>query len=233
MLALKEFAVPFGLVCLGLVVWLFGVRPSIVIPAMFVIAAAMVLLHRNEEVVRLTFEPKRLLVELKAIEKNVFAKVEELRRLGEKMGELTAFNIAQLWRLAPEDPEAVRIQERDRLADTLREMGISEDKIQEITSKIDVMVTRDLADNVWDAVPRDIFREGPAKDVDPLSIRSKLTDLIMSSPVGAAKKAAKAYLEPLGGWSENIESPIQRFEEFRRTGKLTRQKQQAGTAAMR
>jgi hypothetical protein len=38
---------------------------------------------------------------MKTIEKNVFAKIEELRRLAEQMGELTAFNISQLWRLPP------------------------------------------------------------------------------------------------------------------------------------
>src|ERR671918_2087674 len=121
----------------------------------------------------MVFETRRVLVQMRAIEKNVFAKVEELRKLAEKMGELTAFHIAQLWRLPPEDPERVRLEERDRLAVMLKQMGIDESRVQERTARITEMVTRDLVQHVWEAVARQIFSEGPAKGMDD-TVRKKL-----------------------------------------------------------
>jgi len=165
MLTLKEFAVPFGLMCLALWVWLFSARPVLLIAAFVATAAAVVLFYKNEDIVQMVFEPRRVLVQMKTIEKNVFAKVEEVRKLAEKMGELTAFSIANLWRFAPEDPVATILQERDRLVVTLKEMGIDDSRIKEITSKIDNTVTLDLARNVWDAVPREIFSDGAGQRV--------------------------------------------------------------------
>lgn len=219
-MSLKEFAVPFGLMCMLLWVWLFRSQPVILISAFLATVVSMVAIYRNEDIVQMVIEPRRVLFEMQRIEKSIFAKVEEVRRLAEHMGELTAFNIAQLWRFAPADPKGVRLQERDRLAQMLKDMGITESRIQEITSTITKMVVWDLTLEVWRTVPREIFSQGPAKGQDSELVRQKLTDLLLNSEMGRASSAARTYLEPLGGWTEQVSNKIGEFEEFRRTGKL-------------
>ncbi len=228
MLTFKEFAIPFGVLCFAIWIWLFRSQPVILIFAFLATIIAMIAIYRNEDIVQMVIEPRRVLFEMQRIEKDIFAKVQEVRRLAEQTGELTAFNIAQLWRLAPEEPEAVRLQERDRLAQMLKDMGIAELRVEVITSKITNMVTWDLAQKVWHAVPKQIFGEGPSRDQNMNAARHKLTDLLLKSEVGRASHVVRAYLEPLGGWIEQVSNKITEFEEFRRTGHLPKAKGDLG-----
>lgn len=227
MMSLKEFAVPFGVLCLALWVWLFSSHPKTLVLFFLATVVAMVAIYRNEDIVQMVVEPRRVLFEMQRIEKNIFAKVEEVRRLAEQMGKLAAFNIAWLWRFPPENPEAVRLQERDRLSQLLKDMGIAESRVQEIVSEITKMVTWDLAQRVWHAVPVQVFGQGPARDQKINEVRQKLTDLLMNAEPGRAREAARAYLEPLGAWTEQVEAKVAEFEEFRRAGRLPTTKESA------
>ena len=83
MMGLKEFAIPFGLVAVGLWVWLFWSQPKVLLPAFLVTVVTMILMYRNEEIIHVTFEPRRVLVQLREIRSEVFAKVDEVRKLAE------------------------------------------------------------------------------------------------------------------------------------------------------
>src|SRR5438445_8204199 len=161
MMGLKEFAIPFGLIAIGLWLWLFWSNPRVLIPAFLATVVAMVLMYRNDEIVQLTFEPKRVLIQMKEVRTEIFAKVNEVRKLAEGIGELTAYNIAQLWRLAPADPEAARLEERDRIIKVLREAGLAEERISQVTSKVTEMVAWDLAGDVWRAVRQGTYPKDP------------------------------------------------------------------------
>ena len=148
-LSLKEFAIPFGLIYFGIWIWLFWARPTFLIIAFSFTFVLVVLFYRNEDVYQIIFERQRVRIDLQKIQEDIYAKIDELQKLAERMGELGAFTITQLWRLPPEDHSAAMIQERDRLAAVLNEMKIRESKIYEITSVIDRRVTEDLANHVF------------------------------------------------------------------------------------
>jgi hypothetical protein len=220
MMGLREFAIPFGLVALGLWVWLFWSQPKTLIAAFLASVIAMILMYRNEEIIQVTFEPRRVLVQMREIRKDVFAKADEVQKLALAIGELTAYNIAHLWRLAPADPEAARLQERDRIAKMLRDAGVAEDRVRQVVSRVTEMVTWDLAGDVWRAVPKETFSTGPGKGLETKAVRQELVDRLLESDVGKAVEAGRGYLQPLQAWSHDVEAKIRRFDNFRRTGQL-------------
>lgn len=61
MLSLKEFAIPFGLLCFAIWVWLFASRPWLLLFAFFVTFAVVILFYRNEDVQQVIFERQRVL----------------------------------------------------------------------------------------------------------------------------------------------------------------------------
>ena len=214
MIGLKEFAIPFGLIAISLWVWLYRSSPRVLIWAFLATVMAMVLMYRSDEVVQLTFEPRRVLVQMKEVRSEIFAKVDEVRKLAEGVGELTAYNVAQLWRWPPENPDAARLEERDRIGKVLRDAGVAEDRVKQILSKITDMVARDLASDVWLAVPKAVFT------TETVPIRKELADLLLQSPVGAAEAAARDFLQPRQAWTAEAIAAVKRFDEFRRTGQL-------------
>src|SRR5437773_12574133 len=106
MMDLKTFAMPFGLLVFAAWVWLLWPRVAYLFFAFGVTMLVAIVMHKHDDIAHIVFEPQRVLVEMRK-------KVDEVRRLAEAVGELTAYNIANLWRFAPEDPEAARLAERD------------------------------------------------------------------------------------------------------------------------
>jgi hypothetical protein len=220
MMGLKEFAIPFGLIAIGLWVWLFWSSPRVLIPAFLATVVAMVLMYRNDDVVQLTFEPKRVLVQMAEVRREIFAKVNEVQKLAAGIGELTAYNIAHLWRLAPADPEAARLEERDRIVTILREAGLAEERIQQVVAKVAQMVTWDLASDAWRSAPRETFSTRPGKGLDMKVVRKDFVDQLLRSDIGKAVEVGRRVLQPIQAWSPEVEAKVKRFDEFRRTGKL-------------
>lgn len=233
-MTLKDFAIPFGLVTVLLWIYLFRASAPVLISAFLASVIATIAMYRNEDIVQMVFEPKRVLIEMKQVERNVFVKAEEVRKTAEYVGELTAFNIAHLWRVAPENPEAVRLQERDRLAQMLRAIGSSEERIRQITDRITDMVTWDLASEVWRAVPREsVSSAARAKGRDLEEIRREFVDRLTKSTVGQAAAGARQYLEPLGGWTPDVARKVEELEEFIRSGRLPERREEWGIGALR
>lgn len=230
---LKTFAIPFGVLMMALWVYLFWTHPKTLLMAFVLTGVVVVIFYRNAEITEMVVEPRRVLVRMREIREEVFAKAEEVRRLAEAMGELTAYNIAHLWRLAPADPEAARLAERDRIAAMLRDAGVGEDRIRQLVSKVGEMVLRDLALNVWQEVPKSIFSTGALKGVDMRQQRDEFLDRLLKSEPGRAMEIARGYLEPVAGWVPEVESQVTRFDEFRRTGRLLPKPPHSGTGAMR
>jgi len=71
MLSLKEFAIPFGLLCFAIWVWLFASRPWLLLFAFFVTFAVVILFYRNEDVQQLIFERQRVLSDWKSDDRQI------------------------------------------------------------------------------------------------------------------------------------------------------------------
>jgi len=91
MLSLKEFAIPFGLLCFAIWVWLFASRPWLLLFAFFVTFAVVILFYRNEDVQQILIDAMAQLgnrsveVLILRYEENL-SDAESARRLGTSRG---------------------------------------------------------------------------------------------------------------------------------------------------
>ncbi len=233
MMDLKTFAIPFGVLMMALWVWLLWAFPKTLMMAFLVTSVVVIAFYRNAEITEMVVEPRRVLLRLREIREEVFAKADEVRRFAEAMGELTAYNIANLWRFAPEDPEAARLAERDRIAKMLADAGVAEERVRQLVSKVAEMVTRDLALVPWHEVPKSIFSTGAWKGMDQRPKIDEFVDRLIKSQPGRAVEVAREYLQPVSGWTPEVEYQVKRFDEFRRTGRLLPKPEKTGTGAFR
>lgn len=86
--------------------------------------------------------------EIREVKKDIYAKAETVKRLGEEVAELTAFNVTRVGRFAGEDLQQKMIEARDRIKRLLESLGSDETKIDTISRQIEDMVLHDLKNNV-------------------------------------------------------------------------------------
>jgi len=148
---------------------------------------------------------KIVLNEIKEVKKDVYAKAETVKKLGEEMAELTAFNVISVGRFAAEDLQDKMLEARDKITAVLKELGSEDAKIQQISKKIDDMVLRDLKYDVLSEVQKathellakgeKINRDEIYKQTEKLLFekyeRDKIIEYLKS------QKAYKSEIEPL------------------------------------
>jgi len=127
-------------------------------------------LHGFDRLKELDIKNLRLiLAEAKDIRKDIYAKVETVKKIGEKTAELAAFSVARVGRFASPDLQKEMIQGREQIREILEEIDSKEDDIDRILSQIDNMVLRDLKGKVLQEVRKNMgmvaqFRENPTLD---------------------------------------------------------------------
>ena len=82
--------------------------------------------------------------EIEKVKKDIYAKAEEVRNMGEKIAEMIAENVAMESRWAGEDIVYRRIERRKKIEEMLRNLGADESLVIEKVKKVDIMVTFDL-----------------------------------------------------------------------------------------
>lgn len=148
---------------------------------------------------------KLILTEIKEVKKDVYAKAETVKKLGEEMAELTAFNVTSVGRFAAPDLQDKMLEARDKIAAVLKELGSDDLRIKEISKQIDDTVMRDLKYEVLSEVQKnthDIIEKGESLNRDEIYKqtekllfkdyeRNKITEYLKS------QKAYKPDIEPL------------------------------------
>jgi hypothetical protein len=115
----------------------------------------------------------------------------------------------------------------------LRDAGVAEERVRQLVSKIAEMVLHDLAADVWHEVPKSIFSTGAWKGIEQKDKRAEFTDRLTKSETGRALDAARAYLQPVAGWTPEVEYQVKRFDEYRQTGRLLPKLPKSGMGAFR
>ena len=103
---------------------------------------------RIQEVVAYNFGFK--LNEIQKIQKDIYAKTEEVKKMGESIAQMIAENIAMENRFVSEKHVFQRIERREKIEKLLKDMEVDELKIKEIVKSIDIMVTFDLYHDLLD-----------------------------------------------------------------------------------
>ncbi len=220
MIELKSFAIPFGLLMMGLWVWLLWASPKTLIMAFAVTVVMMIVLYRNDQIVEMVVEPRRILVRMQEIREEIFAKADEVRAMAASVGKMAAFSIGQVGRLPPENLQAVLLKQRDELEQMLKEAKVAEERVREITSPITETVLNDLAGNAARAAWQST-RQGSEHEVV-----ADLNKRLKESNPGQALSTLRPHLERIGAWNDAVRSHIKVFDDFRVTGVLSEVKPQ-------
>jgi hypothetical protein len=216
MMDLKTFAIPFGVLIMGLWVWLLWAHPKTLMMAFLVTGVVVIAFYRNEDITEMAVEPRRVLLRMEKIRKEIFAKADEMRALADYVGKLAVFSASHTGRFPPENLHAILLKQRDELAQMLRGARIAEERIREIISPITEMIVNDLANlaafRAWTSATG--LRGSQQETVADLTKRLK------DSTPGQALSTLKPHLEHLGAWNDETRMSIKVFDDFRATGRL-------------
>ncbi len=92
--------------------------------------------------------------ELEKVRDDIYAKAETVKRLGEEVAELTAFNVTRVGRFASRDLNERMLDARDKVKRMLVEIDSDPTKIKEITSKIEETVLDDLKNDIYSKIQK-------------------------------------------------------------------------------
>lgn len=101
--------------------------------------------------------------EMKEVKKDVYAKAETVKELGEEIAELSAFNVTAVGRFAPPDLTEEILRVRNKIKSVLEMIGSDKNKIESITSQIDNTVLSDLKDDIARKVRDRILKSSPTE----------------------------------------------------------------------
>jgi hypothetical protein len=153
-----------------------------------------------------------ILSEAKEIRKDIYAKAEIVRKLGEEMADLTAFNVTRVGRFAPPNLQEKMLEARDKIKNILKEIGSSETKIKEISSQIEDMVLYDLKSKVYHRVQEithQLLMKG--KNIDREHIHSKVKEILFNN---YDRDMLRKFLKEKEAYSEELEGLLDKVDRF-------------------
>ncbi len=118
-----------------------------------VIAIVSTALYLSDLLKELDIKNLRLiLAEVKEVKKDIYAKAETVKKLGEELADLTAFNVTSVGRFSSNDLKEKMIEARDRITAILKEISCNENEINRVSVRINDTVLRDLKSEVYSRI---------------------------------------------------------------------------------
>ncbi|GAG85408.1 unnamed protein product, partial [marine sediment metagenome] len=153
--------------------------------------------------------------ELREVKRDIYAKAETVKKIGEKSAELIAYNVTKVGRFAPLDLEERILDTRDGIEKMLTEIGSDSVTIKMITSKIDETVLDDLKDDIYSKIEEITSYVKTRMDRDEIHnrVRELLKDYKRDSLVEFLNSLA-IYIE------EKLEPLLDRLDKFIKDKKL-------------
>jgi len=228
-ITLKMFSVPFAIMLITILGYLFIVGKlnrwsfaGSLVGVAILVGVVAVVLPRSEEVSELGGEVagQEILVKKERVRADIYAKAEVVQLLIEHVEEVSVSKLTHPGRFSPKNLDELLLKERDRLAEMMLRASIHDNRIQEIIAKVTDVVTRDMARDVWHAVPKEIFTTGAAKGQNQAAVSRKFHDVLVGSKVGTAQDVVEEFLKPLDGWTSEVKAKAAVFDAFRADGVL-------------
>jgi hypothetical protein len=161
---------------------------------------------------------KLILTEIKEVKKDVYAKAETVKKLGEEMAELTAFNVASVGRFAAPDLQEKMLKARDKIAVVLEAIGSDDSKIKEISKQIDDMVVHDLKYDLLSKVQEIIHDNlNKGENINRDKIYNETKKLLFEN---YERNKLKEYLESQKAYKPEIEPLLDQIDKFNKDKKL-------------
>lgn len=155
---------------------------------------------------------KLILDEAKQIRKDIYAKTETVKNIGEELADL-AFSVTSVGRFSGPDLQKQMLESRDKITTVLKEIGSDNDKITKISSQIDDRV---LLDYKNDALQEIRFAMGNLKLQSEVSIEAiinRFKDLFKNYD----RKRIEDYLKEQGLSSERMLPLLDKIDSFLKT----------------
>jgi hypothetical protein len=147
---MKEFAVPFVLVTLPIWTYLLVAKHIGVVGLSGLLLAstlAGVLMYNAEKLTDFTARWKDFEFIAK-VRDEVFAKAEEVRRMGEDIAAAISYALTGMGRFAPDDLDAQLGSQREHLMEMLRKIGTDTKRVDEVIQPLTKTISNDLAGEV-------------------------------------------------------------------------------------
>ena len=163
-----------------------------------------------------------LLVRMNQIREDVYAKAAAVQQMGEDIAAALAQTLAGTRRYMPDKPEDRRYElgaQREQLLDMLAKLGVTRNRSEEIVQPLTDMLESELAGDVILMINETGNRERPS--TVPTEQLQELNVALKESSVGHAVDVLRPRLEPRSLWTPSIAAGVARFDEFRRTRRVT------------
>jgi hypothetical protein len=149
--------------------------------------------------------------EIKEVQRDVYAKAETVKALGEEIAALTAFNVTRVGRFAGPDLQEKMIEARDKIKKLLQSLGSSEAKITALSKEIEDMVLRDLKRNVeseTDKITHEAITRGGQFNRD--QVQKRIRELLTNYD----RKGLVAYLKEQNIYREELSPLLDKIDKF-------------------
>ncbi|HHT9154499.1 MAG TPA: hypothetical protein ACFYD5_01665 [Candidatus Tripitaka sp. YC43] len=134
---------------------------------------------------------------MKEVQKDIYAKAETVKKLGEKVAELTVFNVTNVGKIPnSRGLTEMRFNARNWIKSLLEQVGSDKDKIENITSPLDNEVLLDLKRAVsgkTNDVIVQIFSSGKQMDRD--KICKDVNTLLENYNLNSSRETLIQYLK--------------------------------------
>lgn len=162
-----------------------------------------------------------ILAEVHEVKKDIYAKAETVKKLGEELADLTAFNVTSVGRFAPKDLKEKMLEARDKIKKILQEIGSDKIKVEQISSQINDMVLRDLKREVHSRIQEITHKMlSSGKQIDRPAIHKKAEELLDDKydrvKLVVYLKEQDVYQEDL----ENLLNKVDYFIQFQKLGEF-------------
>ena len=192
------------------------------------LAIAAVILQNADTFTSFVAEWRDLKIRLERIQREVFAKVETVRRIGEETAELATFTALSVGRYAADDLQAQLLASRDRIVSIMKEIGVDETKIKATAERFNQRVADDLRKAVTSAVERathSIREQALASHQEPPFDRNAVYAEVVRrlSTYSGSEQDRAAFLAYLQGlWVETAAAAptLDILDRFLNTGRL-------------
>jgi len=122
---------------------------------LFVVCLTALLFYNIDQIQRFVFKAKdtELSAELKSIKEDIYAKVEDVKRMGEEIGRIAAYSAMEANRLVGDDHVDQLVARRDSIVSMLEDFGADADKISQIADYMDQWIIHDLQYELAEVAP--------------------------------------------------------------------------------
>lgn len=115
--------------------------------------------YRVDSLKEIDIKNMRLVLEqVKEARRDVYAKVETVKKIGENLADLTAFSVSRIGRYPSNDLQIKMLEGRDRVKEVLQEIGSDQKKIDKVSSQIEDVILGDFKQDALKGIRNELFK---------------------------------------------------------------------------